>query len=71
MNDKEQLAYQLDRDAKMLEAKLNLVVDSMTIGEIKQHLKETDKLETYLEKNVIKLAQIEELEENNTKLEEF
>lgn len=71
MNAKEELLYTIDRDSQLLEGTLNLIIGNMTIAEIKNHLQNVNRVETYLEKNLLKLKQMEDLDKNNTKLEDF
>jgi len=61
----------VDKQSKELEGYVNLVVDSMTLGEVREHLKRMDFLENALTKNIITLAELEDLKNNNKNLEDF
>lgn len=71
MTPVEELQLKIDRDAQMLQATLTLMVGNMTIAEVMKHVDDCKRLETYLEKNLLKLESLKDLEANNTKLEEF
>jgi hypothetical protein len=72
MNKLQELQYSINRDGKLLEALLNLVVGSpMTVGELADHLKAKNRLEHSLEKNLLALERLEDLESTNSKLEDF
>jgi hypothetical protein len=61
----------IDRDRKYLEATLNMGVEGMTLGELKQHLKGTDKIEHSLNKNLLRLERLEDLQKNNKSMEDY
>jgi len=52
MNNKK-IEEKIKKDGEELEATLNLLIEGLTIGELKEILKRTDKLEEEIEKNIL------------------
>jgi hypothetical protein len=59
------------RDSVLLQELCNYPVTTMNLGQLKDNLIELEKTEKRLNVTIVQLEDLKELEENNTKLEEF
>lgn len=68
--NREELEKLIEDQGNKLQVKLSLSVDGLLIGELVQYLEEIKSLEHSIEKNILALDRLKELE-NNHKVSEY